>query len=135
MTQNALSQSSAGFLNNLYLWNKSTKKSDFLYINTDSWKLKANWKILGRTWSKTGVGVSLKLGVSQEAVDGINFFFVCWYKFRIAESFFNNFWVVVVKNGHSFLGFGTLKSAVSQEWIDEMSWVFAYWYKFRKAKS
>ena len=55
MIQNSLSQSSARFLNNFYLWNKSTKKPNFLYINTDSWKLKADWKILGWTWSKTGV--------------------------------------------------------------------------------
>ena len=31
------------------------------------------------------------------------------------RSCFNNFWVVVVKNGRSPLGDGTLKSPVSQE--------------------
>ena len=30
--------------------------------------------------------------------------------------------MLVVENGCSLLGLGTLKSAVSQEWIDEMSW-------------
>ena len=60
---------------------------------------------------------------------------MCWYKLRKAKSYFNNFWVVVVKNGPGFLGLGTLKSTVSQEWIDEISCFFAWWYKFRKAKS
>ena len=37
------------------------------------------------------------------------------------KSYFNNFWVVVVKNGRGLEGLGTLKSAVSQGAIDEMS--------------
>ena len=60
---------------------------------------------------------------------------MCWQEFRKAKSSFNNFWTVVIKNGHGILGLGTLKSAVSQEWIDEMGWFFACWYKFMKAKS
>ena len=43
--------------------------------------------------------------------------------------------MAVIKNGHGFLGLGTLKSAVSQEWIDQLGWFFAFWYKFMKAKS
>ena len=38
-----------------------------------------------------------------------------------AKSYFNNFLVVVVKNGFAHLGLGTLKSAVLQKPIDEMS--------------
>ena len=38
-----------------------------------------------------------------------------------AKSYFNNFWVVVIKNVHVLQGLGTLKSAVSQGPIDEMS--------------
>ena len=38
-----------------------------------------------------------------------------------AKSYFNNFLVVVVKNGCGLLGLKTLKFAVSQELIDEMS--------------
>ena len=30
----------AGFLNELYLYNKIVKKPDFLLVDTDSWKLK-----------------------------------------------------------------------------------------------
>ena len=62
-------------------------------------------------------------------------YFWCVYKFRKAKSSFNNFWVVVVKNGCGLLGFVTRKSAVSQESVDEVSWFFVCWYKFRKAKS
>ena len=31
------------------------KKPDFLHVDTDSWKLKVNQKILGWAWSKMGV--------------------------------------------------------------------------------
>ena len=62
---------------------------------------------------KNGCGHSglraLKLAVSQEAINGINWFLVCWYKFRNAESFFNNLWKVVVKNGRGLLGLETLQ--------------------------
>ena len=78
---------------------------------------------------------TLKLAVSQEIINGINWFWLCLYKFRKAKSYFNNFWVVMVKNGHGVLGLGMLKSAVSQKWIDEVNWFFVCWYKFRKAKS
>ena len=38
-----------------------------------------------------------------------------------SKTHFNNFLVVVVKNGHGVLGLGNLKSAVSQGPIDEMN--------------
>ena len=41
---------------------------------------------------------------------------------------------MVVKNGCSFFGLGTLRSALSWGWIDELSW-FACWYKFKKVNS
>ena len=47
---------------------------------------------------------TLKLAVCQGEMNGINLLFVCRYKFRKAKSSFNNFWVVVIKNGH-----GTVK--------------------------
>ena len=43
-----------GFLNQLCLENKMMKKSDFLYIDTDSWKLEVDWKILWWVWSRMG---------------------------------------------------------------------------------
>ena len=58
---------------------------------------------------------TLKLVVSQEVNNEIKQFLVCLYKFRKGKSYFNTFWVVVVKNGRCFLTHETLKSAISQE--------------------
>ena len=70
---------------------------------------------------KNGCGHSgfktLNLVVSQEGINVITRFLVCWYKFSKG----NNFWVVVAKNGHGFLALGALESTLYQEWIDEMS--------------
>lgn len=38
-------------------------------------------------------------------------FFICWYKYRKAKSYFN-FWMDVIRNGRDFWGYGTVKSAV-----------------------
>ena len=38
------------------------KKPDFLHVDTDSWKLKVDQKILGWGWSKMG-GATLVLGL------------------------------------------------------------------------
>ena len=35
-----------GFLNRLYLQKKMMKKPDFLHVDTDSWKLKVDQKVL-----------------------------------------------------------------------------------------
>ena len=78
---------------------------------------------------------TLKLALYPETISGINWFLLYWYKFRKAETVFNNFWLVVVKNRCILLGLWTLKSAVSQEWIDEMGWFCACWHSFKKAKS
>ena len=89
-----------------------------------------------KIWSKSfwlgmvenGCGQSghgtLKLTVSQEWIDGMNWFFACWCKFRKAKSNFNDFWVDVVKIGCGHLVHETLKSA---EWVYELSWFFACW--------
>ena len=61
---------------------------------------------------KNGYGHSgqrtLKLAVSQEWIDGINWLFGCFYKFRKAKSCCNDFWVDVVKDGCGFLVHGAL---------------------------
>ena len=49
-----------------------------------------------------------RIAASQEGINRINWFLVCCYNFR-------KFWLVEVKNGHGFLGHGSLKSAVSPE--------------------
>ena len=76
---------------------------------------------------KNGCGQSchrtLKLTVSQKWTDGINWFFVCWHKFRKTKSWFNDFCVGLVKNGCGLLVHETLKYAVS----DELSWFCECW--------
>ena len=114
-----------GFLNQLYLWKKMMKRPHFLHVDTDSWKLEVDWKILGWAWSKMDVGILFSgLWKCQGEMNGINLFLVCSFKFRNSKSSVN-FLVVVVKNGRGLLGRGTLKSALSRELVDEMSWFFA----------
>ena len=91
------------------------EKPGFLHVDKYSWKLSVNWKIVGVR--------ALKLGVSQEGINGIKWFW-CVDTNSGNSSYFNNFWVVAVKNGCGLLGQGALKSAASQEWSDEMSWFF-----------
>ena len=55
---------------------------------------------------------TLKLTVSQEWIDGMNWFFAYWCKFRKAESYFNDFRVDVVKNLCGHLVHETLKFAI-----------------------
>ena len=45
----------AGFFNQPHLQNKSMKKPDFLHVDTNSHKLKADQKNLGWMWSEMGV--------------------------------------------------------------------------------
>ena len=90
--------------------------------------IKRSSKNIGVDIVKNGCGHSglkkLKLAVSQEEINGVNSFLVCWWKFGKAKSYFNNFWMIV-KNGCGLLGLGNLKSAVSQEWFESMSSFFA----------
>ena len=46
MGQNALCQLDCRISNQLYLLKKMMKWSDFLHVDTNSWKLKVDWKIL-----------------------------------------------------------------------------------------
>ena len=74
---------------------------------------------------KNGCGLlglrTLKSAVSQEWIDELGWFFACWYKCMKAKSYFNNYWVVVVKNGQGLKGCGTLKWDISYKWFDELS--------------
>ena len=83
-------------------------------------------KILGRhgqklVWPVWSWGTKIELGISQEWIDGMDWFFACWYKFKKAISYF---WVGLVKNGCGHLFHETLKSA---EWVYGFSWFFACW--------
>ena len=103
-----------------------------------TWKLeliKKYWGVCGQKWCSHSVLRALKFAVCRGGMNGINCFLVCWYKFRKAKSYFNNFGVIVAQNVSCLSGLGSLKFAVSQESVDKMSWFFACWYKFRKAES
>ena len=63
---------------------------------------------------------TLKSAVSQEWIDELSSFFICWYKFRKGTSYLNN-WVGVLKNGWGLLACGAEKSAVLQEWYQVRS--------------
>ena len=90
-------------------------------------KLKVDQKISGWAWLEIGVTsqiTALKLTLSQEWIDGVNWFFAWWCKFRKAKSYFNTFSVGMVKNGHVRVIHETLRSA---EWVYELSRFFASW--------
>ena len=58
---------------------------------------------------------TLKLTVSEEWTDGINWFFACWYRFTKIKSWSKIYWVGMVKNGCGYSGHGTLKMTVFQK--------------------
>ena len=59
--------------------------------------------------------------VTQEWTNELGWFFACWYKFMKAKSYFNNYWVGVVKNEQGLKDRGTLKPGTSHKWFDELS--------------
>ena len=65
-----------------------------------------------------------------EQINEKAWFFACWYKFTYIESWSNNFWLGMGRNGRGQSGHGTLRLTVSQKWIDGMNWYFACWCKF-----
>ena len=80
---------------------------------------------------KNGCGQSvdrtLKLSVSEEWADKMNWFFACWYRFtklKVDQKFFGG---GMAKNGCSQTGHGTLELTVSQKWTDGINWFFTCW--------
>ena len=71
-TEMLLSNQIAGFLNCLYLQNKMMKKPGFLYVDTESQKLKVSLKMYGVSLVKNGCGHPglriLELAVSQAGI-------------------------------------------------------------------
>ena len=72
-----------------------------------------------------GLG-TLKSAVLQELIDEMSWFFPCWYKFRKAKSYFNNYWLNMVKNWPGFRDHGSLKLDVSHKWFDKLSRVIEW---------
>ena len=73
------------------------------FLHTGTISLKLIFEILGVGIVKNGCGQScygtLKLTVSEEWTDGINWFFACWYRFTKIKSWSKMFSVDIVKNG------------------------------------
>ena len=113
----------SGFLSELFLWNKLMKQSHFLHVDTNSQKLKVDWKFLGWTWSKMGV------------VNLVSRLFCMLVQIRANKSCLKIFGVVMIKYGCGYPGDDILKLTLSQKWTDAINWFFVSWYKFRKTKS
>ena len=66
---------------------------------------------------------TLKLTVSQK--QGINWFFGCLYKFRKAKSWFNEFWVGVVKMAMALSSWDpkTYCILITDLWTELMFWM------------
>ena len=71
-------------------------------------------------WGLLGCG-TLTSAVSQEGIYELVWFFTCWFKFTKAKSYFDNYWVDMVKNGQGLIDHGILKPGVSHTWFDELS--------------
>ena len=84
-----------------------------MHAGTNSHKLKDD----GHSMVKNGCGQSgdgtLKLTVSEEWTDRINWFFACWYRLRKIKSWSRKFCVGMVKNGCDQSGHWTLKLTIS----------------------
>ena len=77
-------------------WNKLIFACWFRFTKIKSWS-NIYWvgmvkNVCGQSGCET-----IKLTVSQDGTDRVNWFFACWYKFRKAKSWFNHFWVCLVK--------------------------------------
>ena len=59
--------------------------------------------------------MALKFAVLEEWI------YACWHKFMKARTYFNNYWVGMMKNGWGLSDHGTLKSFVSYKWFNELS--------------
>ena len=70
----------------------------------------------------------LKSALSQEWIDEISWFFACWYKIRKAKSYFDNYWLCMVKNWWGLIDHGTLKLGVSHYLFNEFEQRLTEWF-------
>ena len=125
----------AGFLSQQFLQNRSIKQSHFLYVDTNSQKLKFE-NFLAE--SKMGLANLVSellycLYLKNEQMESTGFF-SWWYKSTQIKRWLKILGVSSVKNGFGQSGDGTLKLTVLVEWTDEINWFFACWYRFKKVK-
>ena len=101
-----------------------------MYVNKSSLKLRIVKNFVGEHGQKWAWPVWL-WDSEIDCISRMNrwneLIFACWSKFRKSKSYFNDFWLSMVRIGHSHVVHETLKSAVSKKWVDEFSWFFACW--------
>ena len=77
----------------------------------------------------------LKLTLSEEWIDGVCWYFACWYNFTQIKRWLEIFGVSMLKNECGKSGGGTLKLTVSEEWTHGINWFFSCWYMVTKDKN
>ena len=113
-----------------------------MHVDTNSHQLKVDQMFFALAGSKIGVA-SLVTGlknwlISQEWINNkMNWFFACRCKFRKSWSYFADFWLGMVKNGHGYLVHETLKLACVRYFLlfvkeQCVSWLFLTKYFERK---
>ena len=117
----------AGCLTLPFLHNKSMTQPNSLHVDTNLQKLIVYWK-LWLDMVNYGCGQSgfrtLKLSLSQEWADGINWVFACWHKVIQIKRWSKIFGVSMVKNGWGQSGDTTLNLTVSEKWADGNKLIF-----------
>ena len=76
---------------------------DFLHDDTNSGKLRITLIVFWVVVVKNGHGTLI-----SEWMDESSWFFACSYIFNKAKSYFNSYWVGMVKFGCALLGHGTV---------------------------
>ena len=98
-----------------------------MHVDTNLQKLIVDWK-LWLDMVRYGCGQSgfwtLKLSLSQEWADGINWDFACWHKVTQIKRWSKIFGVSIVKNGWGQSGDTTLNLTVSEKWADGNKLIF-----------
>ena len=107
-----------GFLNQLFLHKESMKQPHFEHVDTNSQKLKVDWKCFVWAWSKM-VWPICYLDFKIDYISRMNWWnkliFTCWYRFTKIKTWSKIYWVSIIKNGCDQFGQGTLKLTVSQK--------------------
>ena len=135
--QNALSQSD-GWVFKINSPEQIDESASFFACWCKFTKIKRELKIFGLVVVRNGCGQSglwaLKVTVTQEWTNGINWFFACWHNFTQINRRLKVFRVSLIENGCGQSGNRTHKFTVSEEWADGINWFLACWYRFTKIK-
>ena len=114
----------AGFLNQLFLQNKLIKEQIASFFacwykvtRIKSWS-KIFWLGMVKSECDQSSLLTLKMTVSEELTDRMNWFFACWFKLMQIKRWLKFLGVGMIKNGCGQSGDRTLKSTASEERTD-----------------